>query len=486
MFRSLLRVGLGILLLLPILIIIEKTTSWEWPPFKELLLAIQFTLLQSLISTLATVGVGIFVGIGLLGVQSPANRRTFEVICLLPGFLPPLMVILPWLQGVMFFKYHPFGLLGIVVVHAFMNVGVTGVLLAHLLEYKVGSYVELAWVEGASRWTLLMRGLVPLLKSDLWALSFYLFSLFFVSFSVPLILAGPTGVTLEVLIYEKIRVYGDWGQALSLGVIQMGMLFLFSVGIKSSFPGESKRKPQMRYLAQRSFLLIPLLISFWVTVGQFQSVYSGWQEFLLSPLLVEDWVKLIVGTLVVSLGTGLGVFMLLSLIAALSPHRGLDRLLTGYVSPSTTITGFAFLLLGISGWREVHGAIVLGLVIIMIPSLYRMLGRALIQSLRDQILIAQISGADGWMIFHRVVFPQVKRSLGWLSGLSAFWASADFGLSSLLAENNSTLALLVKAYMTSYRLELASVFNLILIGIGWVCFFVFAGVKNVRCAKSFS
>lgn len=484
--RSLLRVGLGLFLISPFLVILAKSGSWTWPKLSEFFEALVFTSLQAGLSSLGSILVGILGALGLLRVGTSHWRKGVEILFMIPCFLPPLMVILPLMSGASFLHVEVFGLLGIVLVHVIMNLGLVSVLIVRLLEFKVGPMVELSWVEGASRWMIIKRGLLPILYPDLLAIGFYLFVVSFASFSVPLILGGPGAITLEVLIYEKIRVYGDWSQAITLGFGQILLLFLFSIGMRPSWMRAPVRPVNLQILGLRFFVVVPLLVTFLIGVGQFQGLIKGMSLLFQSPVLMAELPGMILGSLFVGLGTGGLLFLLMVLVAGLSPHRGLQRFLFGYTAPSTVLVGFAFLLLGIQGWLQIHLAIILGLTILMLPALYRMLAQAKVESLQQQVVVARVASASWWLIFRRLIFPQVRREFWWLAGMGSFWACGDFALSSLVAERNSTLALAVKAYMTSYHLERATALNFVLLVIGGLCFLGMGGLGRVDHSPSSS
>ncbi|MCB0363309.1 MAG: ABC transporter permease subunit, partial [Bdellovibrionales bacterium] len=441
--------------------------------------ALRFTCFQAGASALFAVAGGFIGALGLLAFSRRRWRSLLEFFILLPAFLPALFVILPYMNILSFFKWSPFGLSGIVAIQVIMTMGLVTLIVARILESKVGTMVELAWLEGASRWIILRSAVIPLLRMDLASLYFYLFTLFFASFSVPLILGGPESLTLEILIYEKVRLSENWAEAFSLGIFQIAILFFLSLGVRETWGERSEQSSNLICISLPCFLIFPLAATLLVVMGHLEGLSHSLSIFLNSPVLLSQLPSLIGGTLYVSGGVGLLILFLLLLVAGLSPHWGLDRFLMGYTAPSTVLTGFAFLLLGVGGWWQVHFVLILGLSILMLPALYRMMGRSILFSLRQQLIVARIAGASWALIFTRIVVPQVWRDFCWLAGIGAFWASGDFALSTLLAEGNTTIALTAKAYMSSYHLEVATILNLILLLIGALCLLSFGGLSRV-------
>src|SRR5438445_2391727 len=138
------------------------------PDWGELGWAFKNSFLQAFFSALVSVIFGFWAALGLLSFTNN-NRRHWrmilEILCLLPNFLPPIFILLSTLNVV---DPFPMGIPGIVFIHTLMNFGLVAVLLAGLIENKVGGVVELAYVEGASRGSFLFRGLLPMIKKDIW------------------------------------------------------------------------------------------------------------------------------------------------------------------------------------------------------------------------------------------------------------------------------------------------------------------------------
>jgi ABC-type Fe3+ transport system permease subunit len=106
-----------------------------------------------------------------------------------------------------------------------------------------------------------------------------------------------------------------------------------------------------------------------------------------------------------------------------------------------------------------------------------------LETLQRQYEMAELLGASPYLIFKKIVFPQVFGVIVFLGGLSAFWAFGDFSISVLLAPNDFTLSLMVKSLLSSYRLELASFYSFIVLALGAVLFLVIMGLGHVANKK---
>lgn len=428
---------------------------------------------QAILSALTTLALGFVGAQGLLSLYSRhLNRKIIEFIILFPNMMPALFVVLGCLT---FVRPFPFGLVGVVFVHTVMNVGLVAVTLLNLLESKMGGMIELAWIEGATR-TQFIRKSFGFLKKDIGYLFLFVFAISFSSFSVPLLIGGVT--TVELFIYQKIRVWGSWSEALTLSIIQMFFIFLFSLLLSQQKIEKSGRFYRLDLLALPIAWFIPFFLALMVLIGPLISLNLAdlsWKYIKSSAFFGTLWVGLGVG--------GLTLFFLL-LTAFSFPTRFLEKFMTGYITPSSVLTGFALLLIGPQGGLWSLSKIVLGFSLITFPALYRMGWGSQLDSLKGQILITQTMGASWGLTFKKILFPQLIEKGGFLSGIAAFWACGDFALSTILAGGDKTLALIVQNLIGSYRLDMATLLMFILLICGIFCLVLFWGLGYVTSRKS--
>jgi thiamine transport system permease protein len=81
------------------------------------------------------------------------------------------------------------------------------------------------------------------------------------------------------------------------------------------------------------------------------------------------------------------------------------------------------------------------------------------------------------------LIPQLSKELGLIGALAALWASGDFALSSLVAYQDLTVAMLVDELMSSYRLELATWLMAPMLLAGFGCGALFLGAGYVTSRK---
>ncbi|MGE3756730.1 MAG: ABC transporter permease subunit, partial [Pseudobdellovibrionaceae bacterium] len=212
-------------LLSPFILLYVQIGNLDFPASDELIWCLQNTTIQASGSAVFSLLFGIWGAAGLLSLKKEKWRLFWEVVFLLPNFVPPLFVVLAIFKTV---EPFPIGLVGLIFVHSFINAGLVAVLLARIVDQKVGPLVELALIEGAGRFQF-ARVILRMLRLDLVLLFLLIFSICFMSFSIPLLAGGDQGTTLEVLIFEKVRLSSQWNQALGISFLQCVFLFIFSL-----------------------------------------------------------------------------------------------------------------------------------------------------------------------------------------------------------------------------------------------------------------
>lgn len=444
-----------------------------------------FTLWQAFLSAALALVIGIFGAYGLEAAAmrwGSANGRFLEATALLPNVAPVLLFLLavmkfaPWLRG----------LEGIVIVHALLNAGLVAASVLRLFRSKVAGLADLAWIEGSSRLRFFARVALPVLANDLRMIFAFVFAICFSSLAVPLVLGGSSATTLEVLIWQVLRIDGDFSRAFGIALLQLASIFTLTFILRTrvrSADAVAARSAQP-LLASIWGLPIVLLPSLLLLASMFDRPWVGASQFLASDVLAAELVRGFFGSIVIAIATGTLVAAGLLLIAYVEP-RGLGRkLLIGYVAPSSVITGFAALIV----WRALGYAtylkISICLSLITLPSLYRLYWDATLEALRSQRTVAMSLGASERLTFRRVVLPQLWRPVSFVAGLASLWAWGDFALSRVIAERDVTLGMTVQSLMGSYRFEIATFLVWILLFGGAVTFFIFEGVGRVLGQKS--
>lgn len=454
----------------------EVQITWNTQLFK----VIMFTLQQAFLSSAASLVFGVLGALGLSWIRiswSPRWVKWAEGMILLPNVVPVLLILLVTM------KLFPWaiGLKGVTLVHALMNVGLVSVAVHRLVWTKMGGMAELALIEGASRRQFLFKGVLPYLRNDLLLLFLFVFALCMSSFAVPLMVGGSQGTTIETLIYQKIRLQTNWREALGLSFMQVAIVcFLaWTLGKTPRSSIQSARPVGMTLVSAPLALILALFAPVLVIYGMVSDVAVGWERVRALHGLLAILIDVVLASFVIAMSVGFCTILLLATISFVYPQGVLRKILLGYVAPSSVLMGFALLIacpqFGV--WTVVK--IILGVSVISIASFYRMQWDSLLHGLEGQRVVAQLMGASDYMIWKRIVWPQIAPQAFFIGGLASIWAWGDISLSSVVAERSITLSLVIKSLMGTYRLDAATFLIWILLLGGAVTFLFFYGGSRV-------
>lgn len=481
--RNALRIAVVLFLLFPFLFLVASfrgSASVDWP---ELFWAFKNSFLQASLSAFFSVILGLWAALGLVRLKGrnlkPLTALAY-FLCLLPNFLPAIFMLLAVLNAI---DPFPMGVYGIALVHTFINFGLVAILLTQTIESKLGGMVELAYIEGASRWQFMTRAFFPLLKRDIAMLGLFVFVICFGSFSVPLVVGGARGTTIEVLIYEKIRLSGHWSEAIILAFLQSVFIFMLAFIVQKSKVSRIQRWARLDLIGQSSGVLLILLISALYIFGYLQSFLTGLTMISTFYDVQSALFWSMLGTLIVGLSVGIVSYLCLMLIAYCTPKLWFEKFLSGYVAPSTALACFALLLLGPNDGLIPFIKIPLAIVLLSLNTLYRMGWDSELESLRSQWTIAYVMGASKAQIFREILFPQISARAGMLAGLASVWACGDFAVSRILAHRDLTLAMMTETLMSGYRLHQATLLSAGIIVCSAFCFLFIVGVSRVLRRK---
>ena len=425
------------------------------------------TLWQSLLSLILSWVIAVPAGLGLLFYFKRPFYFFLEWIFLLPFLLPFIVIIGGVMNSLEGFTRFPFGLFPVVLCHSLIYGPAMAVLLARLIMSKCSGFCDWAEVHGIPKIQLIKTLLWFVLRKDIQLISLAVFCFCFTSFSIPLLVGGGKWKTMEVFIYEYLKIPDLQPQA--LGLILFEILFIFALSFFISKPMASlKNLKSIPYLKFKPAVFLGCLPCLFI----FSGLMAGF--FHLGEIVqLEVFFPALGATLGLSLGVGFGVLLFLMLVG-FYPFTGyLDRFLIGYIAPSVVLTGFS-LLIFLGGL--VYVSWIFGLVILFFPALYRWAGEAFLKSLKNQILTAQTLGAGSWMIFRKITLPQCFHGFCLLSGVAGFWASGDFALTLMTSQGESNLAILAQQLLGQYRIEQGLAVILFLLIAGSLCFLFFSSM----------
>jgi thiamine transport system permease protein len=326
----------------------------------------------------------------------------------------------------------------------------------------------------------------PQIRREIGFIFLYFFSLFFTSFSVPIIIGGGRGTTLEILIYEKMRLSSDWSSAILLAWIQIAFIFILSLlALNSRKKVIVKKSVDISWLGSNFGIVLLIILMTGLFAGYSTGLLEGWELRQDLATFKSDLFYGFLNSIALGLITFIfvtGIFKGLSFIGTIP--NWLDRFLNGYLAPSTSLTCFAFLVLLPSDQAWSYFKIPLAFTILSVPALYRMGFGENLSHLKSQLEHAAILGAKPYLTFKFVTWPQVKSPARFLAALAATWACGDFAVSRILSTKDFTLGLIVQTMLSTYRMSLASLLSVLLLLACLFCFFLIIGWDYVDRRKS--
>lgn len=480
MVRRLLLVLIFCILLSPYILLIDelKLIALE---VDELKTAFLNTFVQSFLSSAATLVFGFVSALGLCALASgaPSKReRFFTLLCLVPSFIPALFFVTAIMQVI---KPFPFGMTGIVLLHTLTYMGLVALYFKTSILSRYGPLSELAMLEGA---TSRQFGVAILknMKSESLMVFLFVFVQCFTSFSIPL-LVGHQTITMETLIFEKLRSFGTLHEAMWISVIESAMVVSVLLFYKAQPANISAGKKKVRVLESKwpAFLIcIPVAL---FLVGSLHGASMGFQQLIAMPDVIDQMVSLILKSLAISIMTGVSLLVLFVAITYISHSAALNRFLMGYIPLSTVLVALAFAVSGFFSGIPAEIRVVLALSILFLPMLYRLELGTKLSELKTQTEAARLMGAGDFLIFQKILFPQMSSTLFFLAGLGAFWAIGDFAVSQVIFGKQITLALLIQNLVGAYRVEMANVLVILLLLLGLGVFLLFKELNHVVSQK---
>ncbi len=476
--------GISLFLLSPCIVLVFLLHHWAMPSWGELFWALGNSILQSFFSALFALGLGFVVALGAIRL-SPERfvlKSIFDILCLVTQFIPVVVSLVAILNLI---EPFPNGILGMVIVHVFLNFGLAAILLSQHMKTVWGETSDMARTLGVTRFLYWRKAGLPLIKKELGLIFLYLFSLFFTSFSVPLIVGGGRGTTLEILIYEKMRLSLDWSAAVVLAWVQVAFIFILSFLAIRNRTNVTPRNANIQWLGSYAGVFVLLILMASLFAGYSSGLVEGWIQRRDLSLYMNDLGWGFLNSIMLGLITFVFVMVIfegLSWVGIIP--EWLDRFLNGYLAPSTSLTCFAFLILLPAEPIWSYFKIPLAFVILSAPALYRMGFGERLKDLHHQIEQAKILGAEDGAIFNEVTWPQIKSHARFLGALVATWACGDFAVARILSTKDFTLGLITQTLLSTYRSSLASVVSVLLLLACLSCFFLIMGWDYVDRRKS--
>ena len=459
--------------------------------------ALRFTVLQSVLSALFSIALAVPVARALARRQF-AGRGVMITLMGAPFILPVIVGVLGLLavfgrsgivnQALGWFglpTLQIYGLHGVVLAHMFFNLPLATRLLLQGWQSIPAERFRLAASLGLGPRDVFRLLEWPMLRATLPGVAMVVFAICLGSFAVALTLGGgPRATTVELAIYQAFRFDFDLGRAAVLAVIQIVLVTLAAMvalrlSLLDGFGRGLDRTPRrweaeiwrLRLLdlfvlgVAGLFLLVPLGAVIWRGLAGLDDLPPQvWRATCVS-----------IGVALSSTAVTLGVALAMAYLG--QRRQGVEVLGLLGIAASPLVIGIGLFLLinpidDPARWAFVLTALVNAMA--ALPFALRVLAPALRDVERDFGHLADSLGMTGLARFRWLVFPRLRRPLGFAAGLSAALSMGDLGVIALFADpDRATLPLQILRLMGAYQMEAAAGAGLVLLTVSLGVFWLF-------------
>lgn len=439
----------------------------EWAAF-------WFTLKQAILSALISVFFALFLSRALA--RSVFWGRSIVILMLGAPFILPVIVAILGLIAVFgqngvfnfllttmgFERVSIYGLQGVLVAHVFFNLPLATRMLLLGWASIPSERMRLAQSLGLNGRARFWCVEWPMLGQVVPSAVAVIFAICLSSFAVALTLGGgPRATTIELAIYQAVRFEFDFATAAMLGLVQLGLsviaaLLALCLGKRDGF-GFGFDRPML-------LLSRPLFERFWDG-----AIISLAVLFLVLPLTIL-LTKGILGlgqlpmpvwiAAVRSVVLAIGASALCLLLAVPLATRWGEVIGTLGVAVSPLVLGMGLFLMIRPHVNPLNMALIVTLcvnAVLSLPFVLRVLRPNVEQTLQSYSKLSQSLGLGSWARFRWVIWPRLRRPMGFSAGLISALSMGDLGVITLFGDaERATLPFKIHQLMGSYRMEQAA------------------------------
>ena len=490
---------------------------------------LKFTLYQAFLSTVLSLLVGLLISWSLAH-QSDFKGRSLLVALFSSSLVLPTLIVVFGLIGIFgrngyfnqitlflfdtSFGSYLYGLGGILLAHVYLNASFASRALLHSFESIPKEKYKLAKSLNFSIFERFLYVEYPALKSTLLSIGSTIFLLCFTSFAVVLLLGGsPSYNTLEVAIYEAVKLDFDIAMALKLALIQLSISAVLVV-LSSSFKIElTNVKTEHLYIPWREkkgvkifqwfvivlftlFFVLPLVVIVLDGVGaDFSHIFS-------QPLFIKSFITS------VSLATASSILTVIIALLLSSTRRNFtlqtrlakkpfSKLLNVmiafsgnlYLAIPSLVLGLGFFLM----YQKYEGsefvwstvALLTANVLMSLPFALSVLTPIMHKTAQRYDKVSFSLGLTKLQRWLYVEYPYLKPSLGYVIALAFCFSLGDLGIIALFgSEDFSTLPWYLYQLMGSYRTTDAAGVALVLLALVLSIFILLPRLFRSKHARS--
>ncbi|MBB4040710.1 thiamine transport system permease protein [Microvirga flocculans] len=457
-----------------------------------------FSIAQAALSTLLSLALGVALALALarrsfmgreivLALLSttmvmPTIVAVFAVFAVYgrSGWLAELLAFLGWRES-----FSVFGYPGILIAHVFLNAPFVARITLDGLTRIPAEHWRLAMAFGFTPAQVFRHLDWPVLRAELAGIAGLVFLMCFKSFAIVLALGGgPSRSTLEVAIYEALKIDLDFGRVAWLALIQLAICLSMTVLLHWAFA----RPPAGHTI--RSLIRRPDAKD--RTLKVFDAVILGAGTLFIAPLALSvlmglrSMIGILDRDLLRAFATSIGIALAAATVAcllalALASAARRQRLVlrspriaafydflpdTLLAVPPFALTAGLFLLIQRFGDPATAGFVLLPLIngLAAVPFAYRYIAPHLLTTEERYGRVAASLGLTGLAKLAIMDWPALKRPLAAGFALAMALSFGDFGIIALFGGTELvTLPYLLYERLGAYRLDEASAVGLVIL-----------------------
>ncbi|MCD7060428.1 hypothetical protein [Pelagibacterium xiamenense] len=364
-----------------------------------------------------------------------------------------------------------FGLGGILAAHTLLNGAFSGRIFLDRLEAIPPDKLKLGRSLGLSAWRRFTVIDIPAIAGSIPGAGATIFLLCFTSFPIVLVLGGgPANQTLEVAIYQAVRLDFDLGAAVRLAIVQLVVCAAIIIPASSLSPAAAFFGRRSRYrwpdsravTATQTGILSILLLGF---LTPLIAVLARGMGPALAAVLAQPnfwralWTSLTIGTLsaLLTLMLALG----LGMARALEPRQSLLRTALGvpvftYLAVPAVVLSLGFFLLarfiGVPTSAAAPVVLVIANALLALPFAFATLNPPLEAIARRNKKLIRALGLSSTAQWRRIEWPLLGRPIGYALAVAFVFSLGDLGVISLFGTSEfSTLPWLMYRALGAYR-----------------------------------
>ncbi|WP_114943915.1 ABC transporter permease subunit [Microvirga calopogonii] len=457
-----------------------------------------FSIVQALLSTALSLALGIGLALALARRRFPGRDlvlATLSTTMVLPTIVAVFAVFAVygrsgWLADMLAFFGHSssfsiFGYPGILIAHVFLNGPFVARITLDGLNQVPAEHWRLAGAFGFTPFQIFRHLDWPVLRAELPGIAGLIFLMCFKSFAIVLALGGgPSRSTLEVAIYEALKIDLDFGRVAWLALIQLVICLSMTGLLHWAFTRPPVghtirslvRRPDAKNQRLKTLDAIVLVVSaLFIGLLAF-SVLTGFRS--LPAVLDADLLRAFVTSLTIASAAAILACLLAYALASAARRRRIalrsPRIAAFYdllpdtllAVPPFALTAGLFLLIRRFGDPSMAGLILLPLIngLAAVPFAYRYVAPHLLTIEERYGRVAASLGLTGWSKLTIMDWPALKRPLAAGFALAMALSFGDFGIIALFGGTELvTLPYLLYERLGAYRLDEASSIGLVIV-----------------------